>query len=201
MQVESPPAQSTPAILESLPDLQPLGGVLPRRARVQLDFLLLAIEDLDLGGSEALLMVSRDLELQEIVKNRVSLWQIRSTNPLRQRSKRRDLSMAEAKAMVMLICQMSRRLTVLIRQLLLAHQQLSDKQLSYDHSPRLAEYLERFRAHFRARMNPRRTGVMIYDTEEKLNDLALNLLSQLLMCTGTAGTQRLWYSLFDGYVA
>ena len=41
---------------------------------------------------------------------------------------------------------------------------------------------------------------MVYD-DEKLNQLALNLLSQLLFYTGTAGTQRLWNSLFDGEVA
>jgi hypothetical protein len=50
-------------------------------------------------------------------------------------------------------------------------------------------------------MNPKRAAVMAYSTDEKLNMLALSLLSQLLFCTGTAGVQRLWNSLFDGEVA
>jgi hypothetical protein len=49
-------------------------------------------------------------------------------------------------------------------------------------------------------MNPRRAGVAIYNTNEKLNDLAMELLGELLFCTGTAGMQRLWFSLFDGEV-
>ncbi|HEY9818131.1 MAG TPA: DUF3038 domain-containing protein, partial [Candidatus Obscuribacterales bacterium] len=110
-------------------------------------------------------------------------------------------TLAEGKALVLIACSLARRLTVLIRQLLLAHQQLQEKQLSPDHHFRLAEYLERFRAHFRSRMNPKRAGVMAYDTDEKLNELALLLLGQLLFCTGTSGTQRLWSSVFDGEVA
>jgi hypothetical protein len=50
-------------------------------------------------------------------------------------------------------------------------------------------------------MNPRRTWVMAHSSDEKLNELAIDVLRQLLFCTGTAGSQRLWSSLFDGEVA
>lgn len=200
MPVQSPPARSNPIILESLPDQSTSDGSCPRRAQIQIDFLLLAIEALDLDGSEAILIVAKELGLQGIIKNRVALWRIRGTNPLRRYSQRRMLTQAEGKALVVIICNLARRLTVLIRQLLLGYQQLSDKQLSLEHHFRLADYLERFRAHFRSRMNPRRSGVMIYNTDEKLNQLALDLLEQLLFCTGTYGSQRLWSSLFDGEV-
>ncbi len=101
----------------------------------------------------------------------------------------------------MIGCSLARRLTVLIRQLLLAYQQLNDQQLSMEHHFRLYDYLERFRAHFRSRMNPRRAAVAAYNSNEKLDELALNLLTQLLFCTGTYGMQRFWVSLFDGEVA
>jgi hypothetical protein len=42
---------------------------------------------------------------------------------------------------------------------------------------------------------------MAYSSDERLNELALELLSQLLFCTGTSGVQRLWISLFDGEVS
>lgn len=202
MQVHSPPAQTLPVIFSTLPDPAVVDGECPRRARLQIDLLLLAIEALDLGGSEAFLAIAKELELQPIVKNRVSLWRMRSTNPLRQRYiQRQSLSLVEAKALVIIACSLARRMTVLIRQLLLAHQQLSEKQIPLDQHFRLADYLERFRAHFRARMNPKRTWVMAHSSNEKLNELAISLLSQLLFCTGTAGIQRLWSSLFDGEVA
>lgn len=201
MQANTSPASSNPIVLDTLqnPDLPE--PICPRRARMQIDLLLLAIEALDLGGSEAFLKVSQELELQGVIRNRVSLWRLRSTNPLRRFSQRDPLKLDEAKALVFVTCAIARRLTSLIRQLLLAYQQLEEKQLSPDHHFRLADYLERFRAHFRARMNPKRAAVMAYNSDEKLNQLALQLLNQLLFCTGTSGTQRLWSSLFDGEVA
>jgi hypothetical protein len=188
-------------ILDSLPSPPVPEDACPRRARLQIDLMLLAIEALDLGGSEAILAMVRELELQDIVKNRVVLWRLRSTNPLRRLSQRRPLTLAEGKALVIISCYLARRLTVLIRQLLLAHQQLSEKGLSLEHHFRLSDYLERFRAHFRSRMNPRRALVATYSSDERLNELALNLLAQLLFCTGTYGMQRFWISLFDGEVA
>lgn len=202
MQSSSTSVQSSsPIALTSLPTPPSTDPTCPRRTRLQIDLLLLAIEALDLGGSEALLRTAKDLELQGIIENRVALWRLRSTNPLRRSSQRRSMSMDEAKALVIIACHLAKRLTVLIRQLLLAHQQLVEKQLSPEHHFRLSNYLERFRAHFRARMNPKRAGVIAYSTDEKLNDLALKLLTQLLFCTGTSGPQRLWSSLFDGEVA
>jgi len=201
MQLNNPPAKSTPIVLDNLPTPSTPDEVCPRRARMQIDLMLLAIEALDLSGSEAILLTAHELDLQVIIPNRVSLWRLRSTNPLRRNSQRRPLSITEGKALVVIGCSLARRLTVLIRQLLLAYQQLNDQQLSMEHHFRLYDYLERFRAHFRSRMNPRRAAVAAYNSNEKLDELALNLLTQLLFCTGTYGMQRFWVSLFDGEVA
>lgn len=201
MQVNSPAAQPNPVLLETLPDFGISDDACPRRARTQIDLLLLAIEALDLSGSEAFLQVAKELGLQDVVRGRVHLWKLRSTNPLRRFSQRDPLSLDEGRALTLIICHQARRLTVMIRQLLLAQQQLSDKSLSYEHSFPLATYLNRFRAHFRARMNPNRAAVIAYSADDELNNLAIALLGQLLFCTGTAGAQRLWASLFDGEVA
>lgn len=201
MQVDSPPTPPNAPLLDTLPDIAGLGGSCPRRARIQIDLLLLAIEALDLDGSEALLRVAAELELESIIQNRVTLWRLRSTNPLRRYgSQYSDLSQAEGKALVLLTCFVARRLAVLMRQLLQAYQQLSDRNIPLESSFRLTEYLIRFRAHFRSRMNQKRAAVLVYSSDEKLDSLALSLLSQLLFCTGIAGTQRLWVSLFDGEV-
>lgn len=194
------PAQFTPVILESLPNPPLKSGVCPRRTRQRIDLMLLAIEALELGGSEVMLQLAKDLELQGIIKNRVNLWRMRSSNPFRRAYVRRPLSLLEAKALVAIACYRARQLTVTTRQLLFAHQQLQEKQIPLEHHYRLSEYLERFRAHFRSRMNPRRAGVLVYNSPDKLNALAIELLGQLLFCTGTSGMQRFWISLFDGEV-
>lgn len=200
MQTNSPPQRSAPIILDSLPDPAISESGCPRRTRLQIDLILLAIEALNLRGSEDILAVAKELELQSIIKNRVVLWRMRSTNPLRRFSQRRSLSLEEAKALVLIGCHLARRLTVSIRQLLMDFEQLRKKQLPLDHHLRLSEYLERFRVHFRSRMNPRRAAVMAYNSDEKLNQLALELLGKLLFCTGTSGMLRFWTSLFDGEV-
>ncbi len=201
MQLSSASVHSMPVMLDSLHDPIRSDQGCPKRARQQLDLLLLAVEALDLRGSEALLRISADLDLQPVVGDRVNLWRLRSTNPLRRNSQRQPMTLREAKALALITCHLSRRLTATIRQLLLAHQQLQDKQLSLDHNFGLANYLERFRAHFHARMNPKRAAVIAYRDTDKLNHLALDLLNQLLFCTGTAGPQRLWASLFDGEIS
>ena len=201
MPTNSPPAQSNPLILDSLPDPPILERGCPPRTRQQIDLILLAIEALELGGSEAMLFAAKELELQDIIKNRVVLWRLRCTNPLRRSYSRNPLALEEAKALVVIASHMARRMTVLIRQMLLAYQQLNEKQVPLENHFRLSEYLERFRAHFRSRMNPRRAKVAIYSSDDKLNELALSLLSQLLFCTGTSGAQRFWISLFDGEVS
>jgi hypothetical protein len=196
----SPPPQSLPMILDTLPDPATEGQGCPRRTRVQIDLILLAIEALELGGSEAILAFAEELDLKGIIKDRVNLWRMRSSNPLRRAHMRRPLSIMEAKALVVIACYIARRLTVVIRQLLMIYQQMNEKQIPLEQNLRLANYLERFRTHFKSRMSSRRSGALALTSDEKLDDLAINLLGQLLFCTGTAGMQRFWISLFDGEV-
>lgn len=203
MQVQSPPTipPSNPQLIDQLPTPPGIGNECPRRAKTQIDLLLLAIEALDLGGAEAMLASIKELGLDGIIRGRVNLWLLRSSNPLRRFSQRQPMSIEEGKALVLITCFLARRLTVLIRQLLLGYQQLSDQDLSFEHHFRLSDYLARFRSHFRARMNAKRSGVIAYNTDEKLNELALELLTKLLFCTGSDGANRLWLSLFDGEVS
>lgn len=203
MQVQSPPTAETesPRLIDQLNMPDGIPSECSRRAKTQIDLLLLTIEALDLGGAEAMLASAKELGLEDVIRGRVNLWLLRSSNPLRRFSQRQPMSIEEGKALVLITCFLARRLTVLIRQLLLGYQQLSDQGLSFDHHFRLSDYLARFRSHFRARMNAKRSGVIAYETDEKLNELAIDLLTKLLFCTGTDGAQRLWTSLFDGEVS
>ena len=193
-------SQGIHEILDTLPDPAIHGRVCPRKTRTEIDLMLLAIEALELGGSEAILSLAEELDLKGIIKNRVNLWRMRASNPMRRAHSRRPLDILEAKALVVIACYIARRLTVTIRQLLTIYQQLAQKQIPLEQNLRLANYLERFRAHFKSRMNYRRSGIIALNSDDKLDELAINLLGKLLFCTGTAGMQRYWISLFDGEV-
>jgi hypothetical protein len=191
-----------PLILDILPDLPISGQRCSLRLQQQLDLILLAIEALELGASEGMLATAKQLEMQDTIKNRLVLWRLRCANPWRRSYTRNSLTLEQAKALAIIANYRAKQLTVPIRQLLLAEQQMREKGLPPDNHYLLSEYLERFRSHFRSRMNPRRAKVSVYlAAEDELNELALYLLKQLLFCTGTSGMQRFWSSLFDGEVA
>jgi hypothetical protein len=191
-----------PLILDILPDLPISGQRCSLRLQQQLDLILLAIEALELGASEGMLATAKQLEMQDTIKNRLVLWRLRCANPWRRSYTRNSLTLEQAKALAIIANYRAKQLTVPIRQLLLAEQQMREKGLPPDNHYLLSEYLERFRSHFRSRMNPRRAKVSVYlAAEDELNELALSLLKQLLFCTGTSGMQRFWSSLFDGEVA
>lgn len=197
-----PTARSEPAILNLLPDLPISSQRCAMRLQQHIDLILLALESLQLGGSEYMLATVRELELNKIIKNRVGLWRLRCSNPWRQCYTREPLSVKQAKALVIIASYRAKQLMILIRQLLLAEQQMRDKDMPLENNFRLSEYLDRFSAHFASRMNPRRAKVSVYlSSPEELNQLAMSLLGQLLFCTGTKGMQRFWVSLFDGEVA
>lgn len=197
---ESTLAESLPPILAALPDPQGI-SVCPRRARWQLDLLLLALESIDLNASELMLQVVQELQLQAMIPNRVIFWQIRCTNPFRQVTQRTPLPLAETKALTAIVVQVARRHTATLRHLLLVLDQLQAQNLPLETYAPLADYLDRFRRHFRKRMNLQRSGLFLYKDNTALNKLAVQLLAQLLFCAGTKGMERLWFSLFDGEVS
>lgn len=191
-----------PVILDVLPDLPISGQRCAIRIQQQLDLLLLALEALDIEASKYILATIKELALDKIIKNRIVLWRLRCSNPWRRSYTRNPITIEQAKTLVILISYRAKQLTVPIRQLLVAEQQMRQKGLPVDNNYLLSEYLERFRGQFRSRMNPRRAKIMVYlASEDELNELALTLLNQLLFCTGTTGMQRFWISLFDGEVA
>ncbi|WP_324282533.1 DUF3038 domain-containing protein [Cyanobacterium aponinum UTEX 3221] len=188
-------------ILKTLPDLilPPPSGMM--RVQQQLDLLLLALEALQLGGSEYMLAIGKELELNPIIKNRLSLWRLRCSNPWRKCYTRESLSLAQVKALTLITVKCAKKFVLPIRQLLIAAQQMEDKGMPLENNFRLSEYFSRFRSHFLRRMNHRRAKVSIYaSSPDELNKLALSLLEELLFYTGIRGEERLWVKIFDGEV-
>lgn len=190
-----------PVILSVLPDFPIASQQCALHLQQHIDLMLLALESLEVGAGEALLVLCKELGLDKIVKNRIIFWRLRCTNPWRISYTLDRLTLDQAKALVIIASYRAKPLAISIRQLLLARQQMESKGLPVDNNFLLSEYLERFRSNFRSRMNPRRAKVSVYLADENaLNELALSLLDQLLFCTGTTGMQRFWISLFDGEI-
>ena len=198
---QNSPPKTVNTFLTELPDITLPSTSGMTRVQQHLDLLLLALEALQLGGSEYMLAIAQQLELSNIIKNRLSLWRLRCSNPWRKCYTRESLNLNQIKALTIITVESAKKFMLPIRQLLLAVQQMQDKDMPLENNFRLSQYFSRFKSHFTERMNPRRAKVSFYlYAPEELNQLALSLLEELLFCTGSIGKERLWTSLFDGEV-
>lgn len=193
--------QPSSYIIHTLPDitLPPPSSMM--RIQQRLDLWLLALEAIQLGCSESMLAIAQEMQLNQIIPNRLILWRMRCSNPWRKCYTRETLTLTQVKVLSIITVNTSKKLVIPLRQLSVAVQQMEDKGMPMENNFRLWEYFTRFREHFCARMNPRRAKVSIYlSSSEELNKLALSLLQELLFFTGVRGEERLWVCLFDGEV-
>jgi hypothetical protein len=84
--------------------------------KTQLDLVLLALETLTGIGSEAMLSAATDLNLESRVPDRVALWRLRQSNPLRKgQGGRKKLDVEEARSLVLIVCYLAKQHQELIR--------------------------------------------------------------------------------------
>ncbi len=172
----------------------------PRSVRMDIDHLLLAIEALDLEAVEVMLVLIGQLNLEKIIPSRVVFWRLRNTNPLRRNYQRASLSWDELKALVKIVYTLAAQLDTGLRMLISTHQQMLEGKIEalglQQNQAFLENYIARFKSLYIGRM---RSPAPISDNE--MRELALYLLTRLLLSSGAAGEFRLWNSLFDGAIA
>ena len=161
--------------------------------KTQLDLVLLALEALADIGSEAMLQAAADLKLESVVSDRVSLWRLRQSNPLRKSSGgRKKLDVEEARSLVLIICHLARQHQELIRRAVALLEQMAEQNQEPHHAALLGDYLDTFSNTYQERMEQ---GENV--SPDQLTQLALKLLIDLLFYTGPNGHRRLWLALLD----
>ena len=162
-----------------------------RRGLERIDLLLLAIEALDLNGSQSMIWIAKKLGLEEQFPNHVRLWKCRCHNPLRRTSQRGPLNNADSDALILLICSMAERLYPRIRQLISSNEP-EDKA-----NERLYSYNVRFSDLVSERLNIRRSAVQRLLTPDNSQLISKQLLITLSLAVGYGGVERLKASLLD----
>tara|TARA_B100000700_G_C15044284_1_gene857045 strand:+ start:1921 stop:2517 length:597 start_codon:yes stop_codon:yes gene_type:complete len=165
--------------------------VIGRRGLEKLDLLLLVIEALDINGSQALLMVSSNMNLHEHFPNQVELWKFRSHNPLRKVNRRGNLKPKESDALIILVCYMAERLYPLIRQL------LSIKEPNAINDAKWVILNDRLSDLLKERMNTKRGSINTLIDPNSSKSLLRHLILTLSFCAGLGGLNRLKVSLMD----
>ncbi|MEH2322752.1 MAG: DUF3038 domain-containing protein [Nostoc sp.] len=161
--------------------------------KTQLDLVLLALETLTGIGSEAMLSAATDLNLESRVPDRVALWRLRQSNPLRKgQGGRKKLDIEEARSLVLIICYLAKQHQELIRRAIGLLEQMAENNREPHQTALLGDYIDAFCNTYQERM----------EEDEKistdlLTNLALKLLVDLLFYSATGGHRRLWLALLD----
>ncbi|WP_299490354.1 DUF3038 domain-containing protein [Acaryochloris sp. IP29b_bin.137] len=160
--------------------------------KAQLDLVLLALEALVGIGSEAVLQAAADLNLQAVVGDRVALWRLRQSNPLRRGTGgRKKLDIEEARSLVMISCHLAQQHQATIREAVERLEDLAETQRQPHHVAQLGDYLDNFTNTYQDRMAEDALST------DALSDLALKLLIDLLFYSNSQGPRRLWMALLD----
>ncbi|HEY9596790.1 MAG TPA: DUF3038 domain-containing protein [Cyanophyceae cyanobacterium] len=182
----APPWEELP--LAQTPDSMQLDNI-----KAQLDLVLLALEALAGIGSEEMLQAATDLKLESMVSDRVSLWRLRQSNPLRKSSGgRKKLDVEEARSLVLIICHLAKQHQELIRRAVALLEQMAEQNSEPHRTALLGDYLDAFSNTYQERMEQ---GENV--STELLTHLALKLLVDLLFYSSPNGHRRLWLALMD----
>lgn len=173
-----PAPDATPAQLDSI--------------KAQLDLVLLALEAIADLGSEAMLQAAEVLNLSEVVSDRVNLWRLRQSSPLRKSSGgRKKLDIEEARALVLISAHLAQTHGAVIRDAVSRLEQLTTQGKPPHGAALLGDYLDRFCNAYQERMADGDLPM------EPLTHLALKLLIDLLFYSNPGGQRHLWLALLD----
>jgi hypothetical protein len=160
--------------------------------KAHLDLLLLALEALTGIGSEAMLQAAQELQLPGL-SDRVSLWRLRQSSPLRKgQGGRKKLDVEEARVLVLVVCHLCQQHQRPIRKAVALLEQLTEQGREPHQTAILGDYLDDFCNAYQDRMKPEDSFSM-----PELTQLALKLLIDLLFYGGSGGARRLWIALLE----
>lgn len=172
--------------LNSSPDPAQLDNI-----KTQLDLVLLALESLAGIGSEEILQAATQLNLESMVSDRVSLWRLRQSSPLRKgQGGRKKLDVEEARSLVLIICYLAKQYQELIRRAVALLEQLTAQNQKPYQAALLGDYIDTFSHRYQERMENGDNS-----SPDILTHLALKLLIDLLFYSSPGGHRRLWLAL------
>ncbi len=161
--------------------------------KTQLDLVLLALEALADLSSEDILQAATELRLDAVITDRVTLWRLRQSNPLRQsQGGRKKLDVEEARSLVLICCHLAHKHQWRIRDAVTLLEDLTRQNRPLHSGALLGDYLDNFCNFYKARMEGH-VGLV----SESLSQLALKLLIDLLFYSAPDGSRYFWLALLE----
>jgi hypothetical protein len=158
-----------------------------------IDLVLIALETLTGISTSAMLRAAAELKIESMVSDRVALWRLRQSNPLRKgEGGRKRLDVEEARGLVLICCYLAKEQQELIRRAVALLEQLSEQNRQPHEAALLGDYIDNFCNMYQERMEE---GENV--SPDTLSQLALKLMIDLLFYSGPSGSRRLWLALLD----
>jgi hypothetical protein len=178
---------------EDLPLNDPPDGQHLDNMKAHLDLSLMALEALAEISSDGILQAVHALNLEEVIADRVALWRLRQSNPLRKSSGgRKKMDVEEARSLVLIIGYLAQQHQELLRRAVgLLEQAIAQNQEPHQ-TALLGDYLDHFSGIYQDRLEE---GEKV--AAEPLSQLAFKLLVDLLFYSSPNGHRRLWLALLD----
>jgi Protein of unknown function (DUF3038) len=188
VKLSAPPPALAVLPLSQSPDPTQLDNI-----KAQLDLVLLSLEALAGISSEAMLQAAAELNLESLVADRVALWRLRQSSPLRKgQGGRKKLDVEEARALVLISCHLAGKHQELIRRAVALLEQTTEQNREPHQTALLGDYLDKFTNTYQERMEDNEVT-----SPSDLTELALKLLIDLLFYSAASGSRRLWLALID----
>ena len=103
---------------------------------------MLALETIDLNGSESMFVISNKLNLEHLFPSKVSIWKLRSNNPMRK-SRNNEINSEQFDGLIKITSEMSKYLYPYIRAIVSSKDNYINKpELWNDFQSRFIELIE-----------------------------------------------------------
>jgi hypothetical protein len=139
-----------------------------------------------------MLTAAASLDLADLLSDRVNLWRLRQSSPLRKGQGRKKLDVDEARALVMVSCHLAAQHRSTIRRAVALLEQALEQNRPPHRVALLGNYLDAFTNAYQERMEADQTS-----TSDELADLALKLLIDMVFYSSQEGSRKLWLALLD----
>ena len=162
-----------------------------RQSIEKLDLLLLILETIDLNGIQSLFAVSNKLNLNDVLPNKVIIWKLRNSNPLRKSYVNSNIKPNEFDALVKITVEMSRYLYPYIREILKSKEDFDENSVIWNH------FKKRFIELINERFNKDSMRVKKILNQTENDEIIIKSLLTLSLCISNNGYQKLRNLLFN----
>ena len=152
--------------------------------------LLIALETIDLNANQSIFNLTSKLNLKKVLPNKVYIWKLRCSNPMRRSFTNKKIKLNEFNALVKITVEMSKLLYPYIRAILVSKD-------NYITNPKLwDEFQHRYITMISERFNSESIRVKNLSDPDKSNNYFSTILFNLALCTTDNGDKRLKNILF-----